>query len=142
MNRNPNGIKKRLTALSLVFIFFLMVGASCDKPNNYPKNSVLGPWRCTEESSYHNFRKYNVSIELQGYDSTEIIILNLYNLGYDVETYATIKDTVITIQHTNQMMHDIAGIGHIKRDFSAIVWQFSYMGNHADPVVDALFTRP
>lgn len=128
----------------LIIIGSLFLGASCDKTNNYPKNSVIGPWRCIEQGAYYNFRQYNVAIELQAKDSSEIVILNLYNAGFDVETFATINDTIITLWDSNYPgIHDFTGLGYIERDFSAIYWEFSYNGPSVyDPLVEAKFVRP
>jgi len=132
--------------LYLILIALLVFAlSSCDRENNYPKNSVLGSWRCTEEGSTHGYRQYSVDIVLQGADSSQIKLLNFYNLGYslDDEVYATIQDTVIIIMGTGSFVHDFSGTGHFERDYSAIYWEFSYFGQTAsDPQVEALFRRP
>lgn len=128
--------------LILIVPLFLSF-ASCDRDNNYPKNSVLGTWRSFEEGAVYGYRQYNVDIDLQGTDSSLIKIYNFYNLGFEHEVYCSIEDTVITIIGTNDYMQDFTGTGHFERDYSAIYWQFSYFGpNTSDPQVEALFRRP
>ncbi|MFP4557160.1 MAG: hypothetical protein ACLFNU_09840 [Bacteroidales bacterium] len=129
------------------FGLFLTTGllfslASCDKQENYPENSILGTWRCFEEVSIQGNRQYNVGIDYQSDDSSTIVIYNFYNMGFNVETYATVQDTLITIIGTDSFDADIIGTGHVKRDFSAIYWDFSYSGNTYDPQVEAVFFRP
>ncbi|HPF93921.1 MAG TPA: hypothetical protein PLV65_08280, partial [Tenuifilaceae bacterium] len=76
-------------------------------------------------------------------DSTEITLLNLYNLGYEFEVWATVEDTTITLNYTNSLNDDITGIGHFTRDYSVIYWELSYFGNAgSDPNIEAFFRRP
>jgi hypothetical protein len=94
-----------------------------------------------EEGALYGYRQYNASIDYLGNDSTFITIFNFYNLGFNIETYATVSDTLITIYGTNSI-DDFSGTGHIERDFSAIYWRFSYFGSSAtDPQVESVFRR-
>ncbi len=131
---------QRLKYIALICMALLLNASSCKK-FNHPENSILGTWRCFEQGSLHGYRQYNVSIDYQGNDSTMIIIYNLYNLGFQVETYATVQDTIITLIGTNSL-DDFSGTGHIARDLSAIYWQYSYFGNTSDPLIEAAFFRP
>lgn len=130
---------KSLNIIAIIAFTFLL--SSCDKDKNYPKDSILGTWRCVEQGSVTNYRQYNVSIDYQGTDSSMITIYNLYNLGFQVETYGSVQDTIITIIGTNTM-DDFSGTGHIERDYSAIHWQYSYFGQTTDPQIEATFFRP
>lgn len=135
-------MKRKIKTLTLAILSLIFIAASCDKEKNYPKDSILGTWRSFEQSSIHGYRQYNVSIDYYGSDSTQIIIYNFYNLGYQLETYASIQDTIITLLGTNTF-DDFSGTGHIKRDFSAIFWEFSYFGNAgSDLNIEAFFRRP
>lgn len=134
-------MKRKIKTLTLAILSLIFIAASCDKEKNYPKDSILGTWRSFEQSSIHGYRQYNVSIDYYGSDSTQIIIYNFYNLGYQLETYASIEDTIITLLGTNTF-DDFPGTGHIKRDFSAIFWEFSYFGQTSDPMVEASYFRP
>jgi hypothetical protein len=130
-------IPTRIILIAIATAFLLK---SCDKPS-YPEDSILGTWRCFEEGSVSGYRQYNVSIDYEGTDSTMIKILNFYNLGFQVETYATVSDTLIEFIGTNTF-DDFSGTGHIERDFSAIYWRFSYSGySGSDPQVEAAFRR-
>lgn len=127
--------------LALVVLVLVPIFNSCDKNKSYPKDSILGTWRCLEQSSVQGYRQYNVSIDYQGTDSSLITIFNFYNLGYQIETYGSIQDTIITLIGTNSF-DDFSGTGHIERDFSAIYWQFTYFGESTDPQVEASYFRP
>lgn len=136
-------MNKRIVSAKIVLIALLTVfGLShCDDPS-YPEGTILGTWRCFEEGSVQGYRQYNVSIEYQGSDTTMITIFNLYNLGFQTETYATVSDTLIQIIGTNSFEYDFSGTGHIERDLSAIYWKFSFSGLSAsDPQVEAAFRR-
>ncbi len=134
-------MKKLSHSLIILSFGLFMISSSCDKENNYPKDSILGSWLCQEDGGVYGYRQYNVSIDYQGVDSTMIVIYNFYNLGFNVETYATIQDTLITLFYTNTT-DGFSGTGHIKRDFSSIYWRFSYFGQINDPDVVAAYFRP
>lgn len=132
---------KSATKIALLAIALAFTLKACDKPS-YPENSILGAWQCFEEGSESGYRQYNVSIDYQGTDTTMITIFNLYNLGFQTETYATVSDTLIQIIGTNSFEYDFTGTGHIERDYSAIYWRFSYSGiSGSDPQVEAAFRR-
>ncbi len=131
---------KKFGLILLLLAFGL---SSCKKDKNYPKDSILGTWRCFEQGSMYGYRQYNVDIDLHGSDSSIVRIFNFYNLGYDFEVIATISDTLITIFETNNLLYSFAGSGSIERDFSAIYWRYSYLGDTSpDFDVEALFRRP
>lgn len=131
---------KSATRIALLAIAIAFTLKACDKPS-YPENSILGTWRCFEEGSVSGYRQYNVSLDYNGTDSTMIKIYNFYNLGFEVETFATVSDTLIELIGTNTY-NDFSGTGHIERDFSAIYWRFSYSGiSGSDPQVEAAFRR-
>jgi hypothetical protein len=127
--------------LIIVSVGLFLISSSCDKEKNYPKDSILGAWLCQEDGGVYGYRQYNVSIDYQGVDSTMIVIYNFYNLGFNVETYATVQDTLITLFYTNTT-DGFTGTGHIERDYSAIYWNFSYFGQVDDPNVVSVFLRP
>lgn len=129
----------RKTILVLLFIPILLVSISCCKKDyQYPTDSLLGPWRCVDQIGLnYNFIPYQASIELNDIDSTQLIIINFHNLGYHVETYAMVKDTVITLIDTN-FMDDIIGTGHFTRDFRNIYWEYFYQGQN----FNAWYQRP
>jgi len=134
---------KNTCSLGIFLVTLLLfASASCDKQEDYPENSILGTWRCLEEVSMYGSRQYNIGIDYQSEDSTTIVMYNFYNLGFNVETYATVQDTLITIIGTDSFDANITGTGHVKRDFSAIFWEFAYSGNSYDPQVEAVFFRP
>lgn len=133
---------KTVTRCFLLVSFGLLLGSSsCDKKPHYPENSILGTWLCQEQGNLYNFRQYNVSVDYYGSDSSMIVIYNFYKLGFNVETYATLQDTVITILSTSTQ-NTISGTGHVKRDFSAIYWYFNYYGQVDDYDIEAVFLRP
>lgn len=132
-------VRKLLYFVSICAIVAIL--QSCNDKPSYPENSILGGWRCLEDGAVHGFRQYSVSIDANNDNPSFITILNFYNLGFDVETYATVVDTVITIYGTNSI-HDFNGTGHFERDFSAIYWKFSYFGmSGTDPQVESAFRR-
>jgi hypothetical protein len=131
------------TPIHTCLLLLLIVLASCDKEHNYPEDSIIGTWRCQEVGSVYNARQYNVNIDFTGQDSSMITIYNFYNLGFGVETYALVEDTIITFLGTDSFEHFFSGMGgRIERDFSAIYWEFSYSGTHEDPLVEAVYRRP
>lgn len=134
-------MKRKIRTLTLSILSLVLITASCDKNKSYPKDSILGTWRSFEQSSIYGYRQYNVSIDYHGRDSTQIIIYNFHNLGFQLETYASIRDTIITLLGTNTF-DDFSGTGHIERDFSAIFWEFSYFGQTSDQMVEASYFRP
>ena len=137
-------MNKRVYILSLILVSLLLMAASCKKENSYTKNSIEGTWRCFENIGINSPRDYNVQINYYNPDDyAEITLLNLYNLGYEFEVWATVEDTTITINYTNSLNNDITGIGHFTRDYSVIYWELSYFGNAgSDPNIEAFFRRP
>ena len=119
---------KPICALTLKSLFVAVLFAfllSCDKDTDYPKDSIYGPWQCFQDDL---FRPYDVSISsLNADDETLIIIRNFHNLGFHVETFATVSDTIIEIVYV-EPYHDIHGTGYVKRDFTAIQWEYFHSG--------------
>jgi hypothetical protein len=133
----------RLSIYSVSLLLgLILASSSCERENNYPKDSILGTWLCQEESAVFGFRQYNVTIDYYGNDTTTIKIYNFYNLGLNIETYATIQDTIITLIGTDSP-DDFSGFGYIRKGFSSIYWQFNYFGqSYSDQEIQALFQRP
>jgi len=130
-------VKRKIKIITFTILSLMFVAASCDKQKNYPKDSIVGSWFSMEQSSVYGYRQYNVNIDYNGYDSTHIIIYNFHNLGYELETYASIQDTILTLEMTSSF-ENISGTGHIERDFSAIYWEYTYSGQ----IFESLFRRP
>lgn len=114
---------------------------SCIKDPPYPENSILGTWRCQENSNLYGYRQYNVSIDRDLYDSTQFTIFNLYNLGFDFETYAQLSDSTLTIIMTNSPEITISGTGVIHQGFKGIRWEYNFSGSALD-YVEAELYRP
>lgn len=129
---------------SLHFIIvFSAVFQGCFKDPEYDKNSITGPWRCHEQSTHQPYRIYNVSIDRDRVDTNRYTIYNMYNLGFQHETYTLLNDTVLTILGTNSFNAQIVGIGRVKRNKSAISWVYSYSGaSLVDYQVEAVYYRP
>lgn len=131
-------MQRKSFKIHLIAISLLLLLASCNDKPSYPKNSILGAWMCFE---YNTSKQYSVSIDYWGTDSSNIQLINFYNLGFGNETYATISDTLITLIGTNTF-DSFNGTGHVERDFSAIYWKFSYSGSSfSSPQVEAIFRR-
>lgn len=114
--------------------------ASCNGTNEYPENSILGAWRCYEETRTNT--PYDITIDSDRDDSTRVSIYNLSNLGQDIITYATYTDTLITIIFTESSLgHDFIGAGHVKRDYSEIFWQYNHFGPSGSSRVEVRCVR-
>lgn len=134
---------KRLYLFCVASFFFLLLsGSSCD--NFSSDHTIDGTWRNREIYSGNNVRTYNVSIEsLSRYDTLNYIILNMYNLGYDVETYVQLSDTVFNIVGCSSDVYIISGVGYFHPSSYTIDWEYSIVGNNIeDPVVEAHFEKP
>jgi hypothetical protein len=125
----------RRVLLLIIFLIFALI--SCKKNQNYPTDSVYGPWFCIEEGQGPTFKQYNVNISYDKYDESQIFIYNFHNIGISSETTAIIQDTLITILFNDSFL-DISGTGHVKRDYSAIYWEYNYNGQF----FSAIYKRP
>lgn len=131
---------KGLTTIIAV-LFAVILLHSCIKDSSYPENSILGTWRCQENSGIHGYRQYNVNIDRDVNDTTQYTIFNLYNSGFDLETYAQLSDSTLTILTTNSIEISISGTGVVHPNYKGIRWEYNYSGAGID-YVEAEFYRP
>lgn len=121
-------------------VLLTLASSSCETDSGIG-NSITGAWRCREEGATSGFRQYSVNIDRTNTDTTLFIIYNFYNLGFDLETYASLKDSIVTLLYTNEN-YNVSGKGHVSKDLKAIEWEYSISGfNVNDNYVQALYYR-
>ena len=89
----------------IIFVFlFTVFFTSCnpdddDNNNSYtdPREKFVGNWKCIENSNLYGQQTYNVTISLNSQNSTEILIANIYHLGYDQVARAITSNNYVTI---------------------------------------------
>lgn len=121
-------MKSQLKFILLLFSVLLVV-VSCDKFTG-DTDSISGAWRCNDDIGSSGSRQYSVSIYRagEGLDSTYFVINNFHNLGYEVDTYVQLIDTVITIRDFNGI--GVSGGGFVSKDLKRIVWNYSISGDY------------
>ncbi len=133
-------MKRIRSAVVLSVLFLLISGSSCDKNNEWGPG-LSGTWSCEEESQQYNFRRYKVSIERDGSDTTLYRIYNFYNLGLGVDVMFRLRDTVLTILPISSD-YNVVGTGKVNRTFTDIFWEYSISGmNVNDQYVNARYYR-
>lgn len=110
----------------LLMVFLTMAIVSCEKFSG-GDDSITGLWQCREESS-SGTRQYSATIYSSDFDSTIYEIYNFHNLGNDVLTYVSMKDSTITILNMNAS-YSISGKGIAHDNFSEIDWDYSISGS-------------
>jgi len=127
----------------LTVLLALLALYGCFKNPQFSDKDITGPWRCHEQSVRQPYRIYNVSIDRDRIDTTRYTIFNMYNTGFQLEVYATLNDTVLTILGTNSFDIHISGTGRIHPKNSAISWVYNYSsGSLVDYHVEAIYYRP
>ena len=107
----------------IILIIITLANYSCE--TNGVGESITGAWICREESNITNIHQFNVNIDYASdIDTTLFIIYNFHNQGFEVETYARLRDTVLTLLQTNTMSN-VAGTGYVSKDFRSINWEYS-----------------
>lgn len=112
-------------------IFIFLIGLtliSCDKDNTH--SGLLGTWKCDEYPEISLPRSYQVNIMRNTSfpdDSSQFVIYNFNNLGFDEEQAVFItqeSETKVNITGTNFINLSITGSGTIASDFSSIEWEY------------------
>ena len=124
-----------------LFLFSVLVMfTSCETDN--VGDSIVGTWRCNEESSTVPYRQYSVNIDrYSDIDTTLFVIYNFHNLGIEVETYIRLNDTIVSFVGTNNY-YNVSGKGAVTKDLRYIEWEYSISGSNVnDNYVRALYFR-
>ena len=115
---------KRIVKYFIAFAAIISFTCSSCETDNIGE-SITGSWRCREESGNMNYKQFSVNIDYASdIDTTLFIIYNFHNQGFEVETYARLRDTVLTLLQTNTMSN-VAGTGYVSKDFRSINWEYS-----------------
>lgn len=123
----------RFFYLVLLFVAFSFV--ACDKENDYPTDSIVGPWQLVEQWPPAQV-PYVITIETEGaVGSDNYTIYNFDNQG-SVNPFGVKVVMMDTVLNFVDGMY--SGEGAVKRDYSAIYW--TYAGR--DGIISAKFKRP
>lgn len=113
---------------SFLTVLITLLTSSCEKFSG-DNEGITGSWRCRDESGSGGFRQYTVTIDRTDLDTTMFKVYNFHNLGFEIETYFRLKDTVATIIGTMDGSYSITGKGYVKKNYSSIRWEYSVSGN-------------
>jgi hypothetical protein len=123
---------KVLNTRLLILLGFLVI-YSCELINDVPDDAdprarIEGQWQCDESSQLYKSTEdiYWVYIDPDPNDSTRVIISNFYNLGDDIDVYAKINNSNLSI--SNQTTKDgykvLSGSGSISSNYKQINWTY------------------
>lgn len=116
----------------ILFIFILLaLSTACDKEKE--KKSVLGSWNCQEQSDKRPIRKYQVNIVRDPVQKDFYKIYNFHNLGQGENDFVLCKENsdgnLIINDYSTGSIYVNKGVGIVEKDFSAITWTYSFIGN-------------
>ncbi|MBN1987972.1 MAG: hypothetical protein JW783_01070 [Bacteroidales bacterium] len=123
--------------LGLVALFVVFTAMSCNKNDDYPTDSIEGPWQLVyQESGAPSAAPYIITIDADGGAGSDTYsIYNFDNSGSvnPLGVQVLKSDTVLTI-----ISPGYSGNGAVERNYSAIYW--SYTGSSG--FVRSKFKRP
>lgn len=138
---------KRFSYLLLLIIGALAIGLhSCtddffDDPNTDPVDKFLGNWVVNETSLLFGQSTYNVTIERNPDNTSEVIIKNFYHEGYSEFAKALVTSNTLTVyqQTICENSKTISGTG----TFSGGTINFTYTVNDGADLdnVTAVYTK-
>lgn len=118
---------KRIHRILLTIITFVLIsGSSCETDNEWGPG-ISGTWTCQEESLIRGYRQYKVNIERNNADTSVYRVFNFHNLGFEIEVYIKLADTVITFLPPSSEI-SISGTGKVNKAMSDIYLEYSIIG--------------
>ncbi len=100
--------------LILVFVSATLL-AGCEKTDEEAPTDIradyIGTWISTESADKSSEATYTVKIELDGTNSSQVILKNYMNLGSSISPYAIVTETTITIPVQTVDTWSVAGSG-------------------------------
>ncbi|HAZ03363.1 MAG TPA: hypothetical protein DEH15_07530 [Marinilabiliales bacterium] len=117
----------RTKILMLLLIGFTI--SACDKDKTH--SSLLGSWKCDEYPEISLPSTFQVNIvrnSALSSDSSQYVIYNFNNLGFDEEHAVYIKQEStdeVVITGTNIVGISVVGSGTIAADYSSIEWEYT-----------------
>jgi len=144
-------MKFRFNILIMIFLVAVFSLTSCEPDKdendnntsyNDTRDKFVGSWNCVENSSQFGQNTYNVTISLNPNNSSEILIANIYHLGFDEKAYAIVNNISVTIpfQYVCNNTNTIKGNGLLSGN-NKINWTY-YVDDGADiDTCIAVYTR-
>ncbi len=129
--------------LALSMIFFL---GSCevepiDIPDEDARDAYIGTWSCTDTQVKSAKDSYSVSISYDPSNSAQVLLRNFGFLGQDVEPYAIVTGTIITIpEQTTSGDYIISASGKLVGK-NKIEWNYTTNDGADELNYKAVFSR-
>ena len=123
--------------LGFILLILAIAISSCEKTTG-DDDTIAGGWSCREESNVNDIRQYSVLIDRAGagFDTSYYVIYNFHNLGQDVETYAQLQGSTLTIRFMTEG-YSATGTGYVSDDLKSIDWNYNISGS----TITALYYR-
>ena len=127
----------------LIFIIILFIN-SCQKDTNSSsldaRDQYTGVWNVDENSSLSGSYKYDVSIENDPSNSSQVLIFNFYNLGSSLNVFAIATESSLTIPSQTNSGDKISGSGILSNKNKISLQYTVTVGGDIDHVT-ATYTR-
>ena len=140
-------MKKSIKYVLGVFTIMSLL-TSCDPndPNNNPqpiddpRDNYVGSWLCNEHSNLNGNSSFSVTISLNPNNSTQIHLLNFYQLSGQ-QVYGVVTSNSVTIPSQQITNFNVKGTGTISNNYTKIDWNY-YVNDGSDiDTCTAVFTK-
>ena len=125
--------------LGLIVLFFLVIN-SCQKDNSGSQNDYTGSWHCYESTKLSGINNYEVSIDNDPSNSSQVLINNFYNLGSDQNAQAIATETGLTLLNQTVLGDKISGSG-VYINKNKLTWSYNVIVGGETDIVYATYTR-
>lgn len=125
-------------ALMLILSFSSCVD-DIDLPYVDPVDKFVGDWFCEERSQLYGESTFNVEIKKDPTNSAQVLIVNFYHFGNDIETFAIPTTSTITIPEQYVCNHTVKGTGFLSNN--VISWEYIVDDGADIDTVAATYTR-
>ena len=134
-------MKKVNSLLAITTIFGLMLVASCapeeeeDTTPTDPRDKYVGTWSCAEKSQLYSDYSYQANIKKSTTNTSQVLIENFYNLGFNTNVVASVSSTTLNISQQTVSGQAISGNGTSSGNNTI---NFSYIANDGGNAVDTV----
>ncbi|HAQ65641.1 MAG TPA: hypothetical protein DCR43_07305 [Bacteroidales bacterium] len=112
--------QNRLSSCFFLILFFALAVLlqGCEKTDEETtptdiRTDYTGTWISTESAAKNSDATYTVKIELDGTNSSQVILKNYMNLGSAIRVYAVVTETTITVPLQTVDSWAVAGSGSL-----------------------------
>ena len=138
MNEKTINFLKSKFFIAISISFFTITSCSPDKGETNPtsdRENFVGTWKCQENSSRYGTSTFDIQIGTDSSNSSNILIENIYNLGFKYKTSAIVNGNSFRIPSQSISGNIIEGSG-ISQTTNII--NMKYLVNDGGGIIDSV----